>query len=79
MWDVTCFDWLRTTSDAVERHARNRIECDRARGHIILLHDGGHAGIGADRAHSIEATERLIQRYKGAYQFRRIDEIFATL
>lgn len=77
MWDVTCFDWLRTTSDSVERHARNRIECDHSRGHIILLHDGGHTGIGADRAHSIEATERLIQRYKGAYQFRRIDEIFA--
>jgi peptidoglycan/xylan/chitin deacetylase (PgdA/CDA1 family) len=75
MWDVTCFDWKRTTADRVETHARKRIECDRRRGHIVLMHDGGHTGMGADRTHTVEATERLIQRYKGAYQFRRIDQI----
>ena len=79
MWDVTCFDWRRTTADRVEAHARKRIERDRGRGHIVPMHDGGHTGLGADRAHTVEATERLIQRYKARYQFRRIDEIEPTL
>jgi peptidoglycan/xylan/chitin deacetylase (PgdA/CDA1 family) len=78
MWDVTCFDWRRTTADRVEAHARKRIERDRGRGHIVLMHDGGHTGMGVDRAHTVEATERLIQRYEGNYQFRRIDEIRLT-
>jgi peptidoglycan/xylan/chitin deacetylase (PgdA/CDA1 family) len=75
MWDVTCFDWRRTTADRVEAHARKRIERDRGRGHIVLMHDGGHTDMGVDRSHTVEATESLIQRYKDDYQFRRIDEI----
>lgn len=75
MWSVTCFDWKPTTADAVERNARKRIEGERSRGHIILMHDGGHTGIGADRSHTVEATGRLIERYKRNYQFRRIDQI----
>lgn len=77
MWDVTCFDWRRTTTDAIERHARKRIDRIRTHGHIILFHDGGHTGLGADRSRSVEATERLIKRYKDAYRFRRVDEIRA--
>ena len=75
MWDVTCFDWRRTTTDTVEEHARKRIDRDRTHGHIILFHDVGHTGLGADRSHSVEATERLIQRYKGTHRFCRVDEI----
>lgn len=75
MWDVTCFDWRRTTTDAVERHARKRIERNRNYGHIILFHDGGHTGLGANRAPSVEATERLILRYKDTHRFCRIDQM----
>lgn len=75
MWNVTCFDWRRTTTDAVEHHARKRIDRNRTHGHIILFHDGGHTGLGADRSHSIEATERIILRYRETHRFRRIDEI----
>lgn len=75
MWDVTCFDWKSTTADSVERHAHKRIERDTRRGHIILLHDGGHTGIGADRSHTVEASRRLIERYKPRYAFQRLDQI----
>jgi peptidoglycan-N-acetylglucosamine deacetylase len=75
MWDVTCYDWRATSADAVENYARRRIDRDRARGHIILLHDGGHTGLGANRSHTVIATERLIQRYKGEYEFRTVDQI----
>jgi peptidoglycan/xylan/chitin deacetylase (PgdA/CDA1 family) len=75
MWSVTCYDWKKTTADAVERHARKGIEKHREHGPILLLHDGGHTGMGADRSHSVQATERLILRYKQRYQFRTIAEI----
>jgi peptidoglycan/xylan/chitin deacetylase (PgdA/CDA1 family) len=75
MWDVTCFDWRRITTDAIERHARKRIDRVRTHGHIILLHDGGHTGLGADRSRSVEATERIIRRYKATHRFCRVDEI----
>jgi len=60
MWSVTCYDWKPTTAERVERNAARQI----SGGEIILLHDGGHVAFGADRAHTIAATERIIARYK---------------
>jgi peptidoglycan/xylan/chitin deacetylase (PgdA/CDA1 family) len=60
MWSVTCYDWKPTTAERVERQAARQI----SGGDIILLHDGGHVALGADRAHTVAATERLILRYK---------------
>jgi len=66
MWNVTCYDWKPTTAERVERHAIRQI----SGGDIILLHDGGHIALGADRAHTVAATERLITRYKsGGFSF----------
>jgi len=33
-------------------------------GDIVLLHDGGHKQIGADRSQTVLATARLIARYQ---------------
>src|SRR3954467_4527556 len=60
MWSVTCYDWKPTPAERVERNAARQI----SGGEIILLHDGGHVAFGADRAHTIAATERIIARYK---------------
>ena len=76
MWSVTCYDWKPTTADAVERQAIMGIGRDHARGHIILLHDGGHREIGVDRQHTVDATNRVIARYKQNYSFRRIDQVY---
>jgi len=75
MWSVTCYDWRLTTADAVERKAIMGIDRDHARGHIILLHDGGHRELGVDRQHSIDATDRVIARYRQSYSFRRVDQV----
>ncbi len=60
MWSVTCYDWKATTADLVEAHAVRGI----TGGDVILLHDGGHKRMGTDRSHTVEATERIIRRYK---------------
>src|SRR4051812_33724847 len=59
-WSVTCYDWKPTTAERVERHAARQI----SGGDIILQHDGGYKEMGADRAHTVTATEHLIARYK---------------
>ena len=45
-------------------------------GDVILLHDGGHSAFGADRSHTVAATDRLIARYKAeGYEFVTIPEM----
>jgi len=78
MWSVTCFDWEETTPEGVERRAIKQITQHKDRGKIVLLHDGGHWHMGIDRAHTVIATDRLIQRYKAeGYRFVTVPE-FST-
>ena len=60
MWSVTCYDWRPTTPERIEQHAVRQVRG----GDVILLHDGGHRAMGADRSATVAATDRLIARYK---------------
>ena len=60
MWRVTCFDWTAKSPDDILKQARRQI----AGGEVILLHDGGHLGIGEDRSHTVTAVDQLIREYK---------------
>ncbi len=72
MWTVTCYDWKATTAERVEAHAVRQIRG----GDVILLHDGGHLKMGANRGHTVEATDRLIRRYKDqGYEFVTVPEM----
>jgi peptidoglycan/xylan/chitin deacetylase (PgdA/CDA1 family) len=65
-WSVTCYDWKSTTADRIEQHAVRQIRG----GDLILMHDGSHNEMGADRSHTVAATERLIRRYQDqGYEF----------
>jgi len=64
-WNAMGNDWKPLISEQIAANlevgiARNR---RRGRGSNLLLHDGGHEGLGADRSRSIEATRLLLQRY----------------
>lgn len=65
-WNAMGYDWRPGIEAAailghLERGiARNR---RRGRGSNLLLHDGGHAALGAERSQSVEATRRLLDRY----------------
>ena len=75
MWSATCFDWKATTAAVIEANARHKIDGERGRGHIVLLHDGGHSQLGADRSHTVEASRLLIERYQREYRFITVDEM----
>lgn len=60
MWKVTCYDWNATSNESIERNARRQIRG----GEVILLHDGGHKAFGADRSHTVKATDNLVREYR---------------
>ena len=75
MWNVTCYDWKPTTADKVFAHAKRQIRG----GDVILMHDGDQARMGADRSHTVEATDRLIDHYKAeGYEFVTVPQMMAT-
>ena len=64
-WNAMGFDWQPIEAAKIVAHlergiARNR---RRGRGSNLLLHDGGHIAMGADRGPSVEATRLILEKY----------------
>jgi len=75
MWNVTGYDWNASPAAVIEK----RVVRQMRGGDVILLHDGGHRAMGADRAQTIVATDNLIRRYRDqGYEFVRVDEMLAV-
>lgn len=66
MWSKLCRDWkLQPPQRLVERLA-GLSRTDRSHGDVVLLHDGDHRAIGADRAHVLAALEHWLPRWRDA-------------
>jgi peptidoglycan/xylan/chitin deacetylase (PgdA/CDA1 family) len=75
MWNVTGYDWTAPPSTEIEQKVVKQIRG----GDVILLHDGGHKQMGADRSQTVLATENLIKKYKAeAYEFLTIPQMLAA-
>jgi peptidoglycan-N-acetylglucosamine deacetylase len=74
MWNVTGYDWNAPPAAVIE----NRLTSQISGGDVILLHDGGHRRMGADRSQTVLATDRLITRYKSeGYEFALVEAMIA--
>jgi peptidoglycan-N-acetylglucosamine deacetylase len=74
MWNVTGYDWNAPPAAAIKRKVARQIRG----GDVILLHDGGHKQMGADRLQTVIATDHLIARYKTeGYEFVTIPQMMA--
>lgn len=72
LWSVTCYDWSAKSADEIVAKAERQIHG----GDVILLHDGRHRTMGADRSRTVEATDRLLTRYKSeGYSFVTIPQM----
>ena len=65
MWNVTGYDWNAPSADYIEKKVASRIRG----GDVVLLHDGGHKAFGTDRSNTVQAVDRLIERYKNDFRF----------
>jgi peptidoglycan/xylan/chitin deacetylase (PgdA/CDA1 family) len=66
MWNAMGFDWrLHTTAEKIAAYLERGIARNRkgGRGSNLLLHDGGHLALGAERSQSVEATRRILERW----------------
>jgi peptidoglycan-N-acetylglucosamine deacetylase len=74
MWNVTGYDWNAPPAAVIERKVARQMRG----GDVILLHDGGHKAIGADRAQTVIATENFVRRYRDqGYEFVTVEEMEA--
>ena len=72
MWNVTGYDWNAPPAAVIEKKVSSQIRG----GDVILLHDGGHKQMGADRSQTVLATDHLITRYKSeGYGFATIPQM----
>ena len=72
MWNVTCYDWKAKSVGEIVAHAERQIRG----GDVILLHDGSHVHMGANRSRSVEASDRILSRYRGeGFEFVTIPEM----
>jgi peptidoglycan/xylan/chitin deacetylase (PgdA/CDA1 family) len=72
MWNVTGYDWDTPPSAVIEQKVSRQIRG----GDVILLHDGGHKEMGADRSQTVLATDHLIAKYKAeGYEFNTIPQM----
>ena len=72
MWNVTGYDWNAPPAEVIERKVVKQIHG----GDVILLHDGGHKQMGADRSQTVLATDHLLARYRPqGYEFVAVPEM----
>ena len=71
MWNAMGYDWKARGSEEVLTNLNRGIRRNRRRrvGSNLLLHDGGQAGIGQDRSHTVAATEALLEQWRGKARF----------
>jgi peptidoglycan-N-acetylglucosamine deacetylase len=64
LWSVTSFDWKARSAQYIVNKVSKQLD-RTTQGEIVLLHDGGHLGFGAERGFTVEATKALLTRYAG--------------
>lgn len=75
MWNVTGYDWNAPPAAVIEKKVARQM----GGGDVILLHDGGHKSMGADRSQTVIATQNMIRRYRDqGYEFVTVDEMMAS-
>lgn len=77
MWNAMGFDWrINVTAGDIAAHLERGIVRNQQRGHgsNLLLHDGGHLALGADRSQSVEATRMILERFApGKVRYLTVD------
>jgi peptidoglycan/xylan/chitin deacetylase (PgdA/CDA1 family) len=72
MWRASSYDWKLPTPEAIVARVARQIRG----GEVVLMHDGSHTRMGADRSPTVTAADELIRRYKGeGFQFLTVSKL----
>jgi peptidoglycan-N-acetylglucosamine deacetylase len=76
LWNAMTTDWREPSADRIAGALSRKTDRLTRRGQAvnIVLHDGSHRGLGANREPSVNAAAQLIARYKETHRFVTIDE-----
>jgi len=76
MWDAEGLDWKLKTADEIVNYLAAQIDGLEDEGGIILLHDGDSEDIKGNRWATVEATDRIITRYRAqGFEFVQLSEM----
>jgi peptidoglycan/xylan/chitin deacetylase (PgdA/CDA1 family) len=70
-WNAMTDDWSEPSAEVIARTLIRKIDRLQRLGRAanIVLHDGGHRGLGANRNPSVNAVAQLLAHYKGTHRF----------
>jgi peptidoglycan/xylan/chitin deacetylase (PgdA/CDA1 family) len=71
LWNAMTTDWREPSADLIAERLTERVTELKEWGFAanIVLHDGGHLKLGADRGPSVAAAGQLIAHYKSTHRF----------
>lgn len=71
LWNAMTNDWKEPSADLIAQRLRKKIDRNERNGWAttIVLHDGRHAALGANRGPSVSAARQLIEHYKADHRF----------
>ena len=75
LWNAITNDWAEPSADRIAARIAHKIDANQRRGFAtnIVLHDGGHLALGANRGPSVAAAGQLIARYRATHAFVPLD------
>lgn len=75
LWNAMTTDWSELSAQRITERLVAKIESNQRRGRAsnIVLHDGSHERLGADRGPSVAAAEKLLAQYAGTHRFVTLD------
>ncbi len=71
LWNAITTDWREPSAEKIAQRLAAKIDRNQGRGWAtnIVLHDGGHLELGANRGPSVAAAGQLLARYKATHRF----------
>ena len=76
LWNAITNDWSEPSADRIAARLSRTIDRNHRRGYAtnIVLHDGGHLALGANRAPSVAAAAQIADRYRATHTFVTLDQ-----
>jgi peptidoglycan-N-acetylglucosamine deacetylase len=75
LWNAITTDWSEPSAEKIAQRLSAKIDRNQRGGWAtnIVLHDGGHLELGANRRPSVEAAGHLLSRYGTTHRFVTLD------